>query len=112
MMIELIIQIGVLIPAVTIIIISFNKIVVSVTKKMVEEIVKENKLEHEKIMNQITIMDYNGCKSYLTDVLTDIENKVEKSSVQIERAYEVYDHYVKNLNGNSYITTKWEKIMK
>jgi len=65
-----------------------------------------------EIMDRLNSIDYNGCKSYLTDFLTEIENGATKSSVQIERAYEVYDHYTKNLNGNSYITTKWKKIMK
>ena len=37
---------------------------------------------------------------------------VEKDEVQIKRAYEVYEHYTKDLHKNSYIHDKWEKLMK
>ena len=82
---------------------------IGVLGKFLKKLIKSNTRE---IMERLNVIDYNGCKSYLTDFLTEIENGGKKSSVQVERASEVYDHYVKNLNGNSYITTKWEKLMK
>ncbi len=54
---------------------------------------KENQKEHDK--------------TYLTDFLSDIENKQPKSDIQIKRAYEIYEEYT-NLKGNSYVHSKWE----
>lgn len=58
---------------------------------------KENQKEHDK--------------TYLTDFLSDIENKQSKSDIQIKRAYEIYEEYT-NLKGNSYVHSKWEELEK
>jgi Na+-translocating ferredoxin:NAD+ oxidoreductase RnfG subunit len=50
-------------------------------------------------------------KTFLTNFLSDLENGVPKSDIQIKRAYEVYEEYIK-LNGNSYIHNKWEELVK
>lgn len=61
--------------------------------------------------NKIDKIDENQCRNYLVDFLADIEKGVEKDETQIKRAYEVYDHYCKDLNLNSYIHDKWERLM-
>lgn len=66
----------------------------------------------EPINTTIKHLDINQCKNYLVRFLADVENKEKLDSVEIERAYEVYDHYTKDLNGNSYIHDKWERLMK
>ena len=66
----------------------------------------------EPINNNIIKMDLNNSKCYLVNFLTDIENGIKKDDVQIQLAYEIYDHYVKDLKGNSYIHDKWDKLMK
>lgn len=60
----------------------------------------------------IEILDKNQCKNYLVRFLADIERGENFDDVEIKRAYDVYDHYVKDLKGNSYIHDKWEKLMK
>ena len=57
-------------------------------------------------------LDINQCKNYLVRFLADVEHKEKLDKVEIERAYEVYDHYTKDLKGNSYIHDKWERLMK
>lgn len=57
-------------------------------------------------------LDINQCRNYLVDFLADIEQGIKKDETQIKRAYEIYDHYSKDLHGNSYIHDKWIKLMK
>lgn len=92
-----IILVASLITAVTTIIISMQKIL----KRMFEPVNKK-----------IDRLDLSQARNYLVDFLADIENGEKKDECQIERAYELYDHYTKDLHGNSYIHAKWEKVMK
>jgi hypothetical protein len=92
-----IILIASFITAVTTIIISMQKIL----KKMFEPVNKK-----------IDGLDLSQARNYLVDFLADVENGEKKDECQIERAYELYDHYTKDLHGNSYIHAKWEKVMK
>lgn len=48
-------------------------------------------------------------KTYLINFLSDLENGVPKTEVQIKRTYEIYERYVKN-GGNSYVHDKWEEV--
>ena len=57
-------------------------------------------------------LDRNQCKNYLVSFLADVERGENFDEALIKRAYDVYDHYVKDLKGNSYIHDKWEKLMK
>lgn len=66
----------------------------------------------EPLNNTIKQLDINQCKNYLVRFLSDVENGEKLDNVEIERAYEVYDHYTKDLKGNSYIHDKWERLMK
>lgn len=65
----------------------------------------------DPINKKIDNLDIGQARNYLVDFLADIENGEEKDECQIERAYELYDHYTKDLGGNSYIHAKWEKVM-
>ena len=64
------------------------------------------------INHKIEKLDMNQCRNYLVEFLADVENGVKKDETQIKRAYEVFDHYKQDLNGNSYIGDKWNKLMK
>lgn len=66
----------------------------------------------EPVNKKIDGLDLSQARNYLVDFLADIENGEKKDECQIERAYELYDHYTKDLHGNSYIHAKWEKVMK
>lgn len=64
------------------------------------------------IDDRIDKLDKNQCKNYLTEFLEDIRNGIPKSDIQIQRATEVYDHYINDLHLNTYIHDSWEKLMK
>lgn len=66
----------------------------------------------EPINKKIDKIDENQCRNFLVDFLADIEKGIAKDEVQTKRAYEVYEHYTKDLHKNSYIHDKWEKLMK
>ena len=69
-----------------------------------------NKLD--VIDERLDKLDKNECKNYLTEFLEDVKKGVPKSDVQIQRATEVYDHYINDLHLNTYIHDNWEKLMK
>lgn len=94
---NVIILIASLITAVTTIIVAMQKIL----KKM-----------FEPVNSKIDGLDLAQARNYLVDFLADIENGEKKDECQIERAYELYDHYTKDLGGNSYIHAKWQKVME
>lgn len=74
---------------------------ISELKQYIEDMREENKrdmLEHT----------LDADKTYLINFLSELENGIEKSDVQIKRAYEVYERYSKN-GGNSYVHDKWEE---
>lgn len=64
------------------------------------------------INEKIDALDINQCKNFLVTFLKAVEKGETMDEVETQRAYEVYDHYVKDLKGNSYIHAKWEKLMK
>ena len=59
-------------------------------------------------MNEIKFEEY---KIYLTDFLSEVENGVKKSAIQIKMAYEIYEKYTK-MNGNSFIHAKWDELQR
>ena len=64
------------------------------------------------VYQKIDELDINQCKNYLVTFLKSVEKGELMDDVEIQRAYEVYDHYIKDLKGNSYIHDKWQKLMK
>lgn len=69
-----------------------------------------NKLNN--IDKRIDELDKSECKNYLTEFIEDVKNGVVKSDIQKQRATEVYDHYRKDLHGNSYIHDGWQKYVE
>lgn len=63
------------------------------------------------ILEKIDKMDKNQCMNYLTEFLADVRNGVHKTEYQKARAHDVYKHYSKDLDGNSYIHEQWELYM-
>lgn len=97
---EMIIQLAGLITAVAVI---TGAITVNLKRWLSKEI-KDLKMT-------VRDMDYNSCKNYLTDFLTDKKNGKRKSDVQEERACEVWEHYKYDLKGNSFIERDWDTYM-
>ena len=66
---------------------------------------------NNNINKKIDTLDILICKLHIIDFLSDVENGVEKDDEQIKLAYEMYDHYSKDLKQNSYVHDKWNKVM-
>ena len=64
----------------------------------------------EPINNSIKELDVGQCKNYLVRYLKDVEQGNKLDQVEIERAYEIYDHYTNDLKQNSYIHKRWEEL--
>ena len=64
----------------------------------------------QPIQDSINELDVSQCKNYLVRFLADIEQGNEVDEVEIERAYEIYDHYTNDLKQNSYIHKRWEDL--
>lgn len=64
------------------------------------------------INDNIKSLDVSQCKNFLVRFLADIEQGNELDKVEIERAYEIYDHYTNDLKQNSYIHQRWTELME
>lgn len=89
-----------------------KKPVDNVMDKKIQEVLKPINEKLDTIDERIDKLDKNQCKNYLTEFLEDIKNDVPKSDIQIQRATEVYDHYINDLHLNTYIHDSWESLMK
>ena len=79
--------------------------IIAALKKMLASIMKP-------LNEKLDKMDTRQCRSFLIDFLNDIENGVDKDEVQMQFAYEVYDHYTNDLHKNSYVKDKWQQVME
>lgn len=57
-------------------------------------------------------IDVSACKNFLVRFLKDVEQGNEVDEVEIQRAHEVYKHYYEELHQNSYIHSKWNKLIE
>lgn len=112
--IEIVLTIAGFLNAISVIIncvINAKKPVEKAIQKKLSEILEplDNKMDDTN--KYIKKIDKNECMNFLVNFLIDVENGIEKDDVQTKRACEVYDHYVKDLQGNSYIHDKWTRVM-
>lgn len=64
-----------------------------------------------ELRKEFTAHVLDADKTFLINFLSDIENGVTKSDIQIKRIYEIYERYVAN-GGNSYVHDRWEEVKK
>ncbi len=76
-------------------------------KKVLEPL--EEKID--TVNNDVKKLDKNQCMNYLVEFIEDSKNGIPKDDIQKKRASEVYDHYTKDLKGNSYIHDGWQKYV-
>lgn len=77
----------------------------NILKKAVEKALKP-------INANIKELDIGQCKNFLVRFLADVEKGKSLDQVEIERAYEIYDHYTNDLKQNSYIHKRWNELME
>lgn len=78
-------------------------------KKEIDEKIDELK---EDLNKKINLLGEDQCKNYLVRYLADVEDGEKVSEVETERAYDAYEKYTNTYHGNSYIHSRWNKVMK
>lgn len=89
-------------------IITSGGVIIHFTQKELKKVLKT---ELDPISTQIKDLDVSQCKNFLVRFLADVEQGNELDKVEIERAYEIYDHYINDLKQNSYIHNRWESLL-
>lgn len=90
-------------------IITSGSIIIVFIQKSLKKLIKN---ELEPISTQIKSLDVSQCKNFLVGFLADVEQGNELDKVELERAYEIYDHYINDLKQNSYIHNRWVQLME
>lgn len=90
-------------------IITSVSIIIVFIQKSLKKLIKN---ELEPISTQIKNLDVSQCKNFLVGFLADVEQGNELDKVELERAYEIYDHYINDLKQNSYIHNRWVQLME
>ncbi len=65
----------------------------------------------EKASQSRNNMEIELIKVILANFINDVENGINKSPIQKQNAFELYDRYIA-LGGNSYIHENWKKLIK
>lgn len=91
---------------------SYTKIkewTVQAIKKTLKDELEAIKSDIADLSAEIKKEDKEKTKNFLVSMLADIERGVEWGDIERQRFYEQYDHYAKDLNGNTYIKTAVEQ---
>jgi len=83
-------------------------VIIHFMQKSLKKVLKN---ELDPISIQIKDLDVSQCKNFLVRFLADVEQGNTLDKVEIERAYEIYDHYINDLKQNSYIHNRWESLL-
>lgn len=76
-----------------------------------DEVKQELETSRKEFRATAKDLDASECRNFLVRFLGDIERNVDIDQVEIERAYDVMEHYSDDLGQNSYIHARWEQVM-
>ena len=76
-------------------------------KDLIVKVIKEQLAPFADTLRKI---DKETCKNFIVRCIADIERGESMSETELERFKEQYDHYIKDLKGNTYIKDKVEKL--
>lgn len=85
--------------------IQLKKWTTTAVKEILKDELKGIKDDISKLHSEIKKEDKEKTKNFLVSRLADIERGQEWTDIERQRFYEQYDHYSKDLNGNTYIGT-------
>ncbi len=88
--------------------ITFSK---SFIKKILKPINQKIDVLQETSTNSRNNIELELIKMSLVNFINDVEQGNNKSQIQKQNAYELYDRY-KALGGNSYVHDSWQKLIK
>ena len=81
-------------------------------KVMLEDEFKVINNKIDSIDEKVTNVDKATCKNFLVRCLADFEKGVRLSDVETQRFWEQYGHYIKDLDGNTYIREWTDRLKK
>ena len=85
---------------------------VGATMTIIKAISKVIEKGFEPINNKIDSVDKNATMNYIVARLDDIDKGTKLDGVARMRFYEEYEHYTKDLKGNTYIHDEFERLKK
>ena len=90
--------------------IQLKKWTTTAVKEILKDELKGIKDDIARLHSEIKKEDKEKTKNFLVSRLADAERGQEWSDIERQRFYEQYDHYSKDLNGNTYIKTATELL--
>ena len=81
-------------------------------KYIAKEISNAVERSFKPIYEKIDKVDKNATMNYLIRCMQDYDNGAKENSASRRRFLEQYEHYTKDLCGNSYITQEYERLKK
>lgn len=88
------------------------KYIVNEVAKATERAFKPIYDKIEKIEAKIDKVDKNATMNYLVRCMEDYDKGVKTDTASRRRFLEQYEHYTKDLKGNSYIKEEFERLKK
>ena len=76
-------------------------------KNFLEKIIKE---QLEPFSDTLKKIDKETTKNFIVRCIADVERGDKLSETEMQRFSEQYDHYIKDLKGNTYIKDKVERL--
>lgn len=107
-------QIAAAVALIVALIVGFGKINETVKEsisKVFEELMKPFSDKLDSIEKSVISIDKATCKNFLVRCLADFEKGNVMSEIEIERFWEQYKHYTKELNENSFVV-EWTERLK
>ncbi len=90
---------------------TINKFIKDKLNTMRDWLNEPTQKELNNLKEQFKMKDYHDCQKDILDFLNDVDNGINKTEVQIKYIKDLYTHYGKNLNGNTYVHDEWVRIM-
>ncbi len=88
--------------------------IITILKKFISKILKpiEKKIDdlQENSSKSRNAIELELVKIILVNFVNDVDQGIEKTQIQKQNAYELYDRY-KTLGGNSYVHDRWKKLI-
>ena len=66
----------------------------------------------QPVQDKIDKVDKNATMNYLVDKMNDIDRGLKLEGVARKRFIDEYEHYTKELNGNTYIKEEYDRLKK
>lgn len=88
------------------------KFLLNEMKKVFETVLKPTNDKIDDLNKKVDKVDKNATMNYLVRCIDDIDRGNGLDKTARKRFIEQYEHYIKDLNGNTYIKEEFERIKR